>query len=496
MAEDVLPIPNSEMSSDEKGALLLQYVAMRHPVARKRTRQAAPDLFWERLNFHGVKLPGASLFKAHLERAELPGADLNGADLLGAHLEGANLREANLQDAYMRLICLQGADLVGARLERANLAGARLKGARLLEARLDHARLREAHLEGADLLGARLRHAELLSARLEQADLRRARLHQADLRGAHLERANLSKATIAGANFMGAYLQGANLYDTAGTPCDRRGAMLSAETIRKSQWGAAEVLDWLRAGADLPEEEIAQLPVEMRDRLWKTKEGLTLFFTRPLTRRDRFILSAILVSFQKLIRRETDGEIIESTDQDGGTLIRLTATRQEDLVLYAQILHAQLWRNRIIAPVVIDPELMTAAMLARLDRLAARIDPGKTEWWVRHADGQVVQQDLFDLMPVVIDLIRRGELGRFSINPPYHIDNARSVSLIEQIRQLQVIVAHLLDEPEQQWLEDAAQAVEGGGRAPTPPDRLVAQLLQTANRLGLRLMSAYLRSLQ
>lgn len=102
---------------------------------------------FNRANFRGAKLPGATLapfnktgFIEHIWRTEMSGADLSSANLSGANLTYvmftfANLRGTNLSQAVLRKADLSRADLTGADLTGADLSEADLDGAILTDAR-------------------------------------------------------------------------------------------------------------------------------------------------------------------------------------------------------------------------------------------------------------------------------------------------------------------------------------------------------------------------
>ncbi|MEN0066409.1 MAG: toll/interleukin-1 receptor domain-containing protein [Myxococcota bacterium] len=145
MAE--LPKPHGGMTPEEKGELLLRYVA---------EGQLVRDLDFRR----------SKIEDADLSAANLKGANLELANLAGASLEKANLEKANLELANLELANLAGANLRSAQLGRAHLFGANLKGAYLKEANLFGAYLAGAYLAGAKLEGTNLKGADLELAHL------------------------------------------------------------------------------------------------------------------------------------------------------------------------------------------------------------------------------------------------------------------------------------------------------------------------------------------
>ncbi len=246
-----LQVPTPAMSPEEKGALLLCFLAARRPVVSWNEEERrwdlldfsgallsgadlrSADLRW--VDFSGVRLDGADLRGADLTRASLGGADLRRAHLEGAQLGGADLRETQLEgavftEALLDGVNLQRADLRGALLDRARLIGAHLDGANLADTRLRGARLERSSLEGADLRAADLRGARLGGASLNGADLRGANLEEGSLRGARLRKARLGDARLGGADLRGANVQDADLAGADLVGADCMGAIYNAAT--------------------------------------------------------------------------------------------------------------------------------------------------------------------------------------------------------------------------------------------------------------------------
>ena len=176
------------------------------------------------VNFEGVQLQGAKLWRARLQKA----------NLTGAYLQGVNLREARLQGAGLEGAQLQRANLWKAKLQEAEIWGTQLQEACLTEAQLQEARLIEAQLQGADLREAQLQGAYLVRAQLQGADLWKAQLQGANLTEAQLQGANLREVQLQGASLWTAQLQGANL-----TEVQLQGADLREAQLQKARlWGA------------------------------------------------------------------------------------------------------------------------------------------------------------------------------------------------------------------------------------------------------------------
>ena len=481
------------MSRAERGALLLRYVEVGRPVVKKKEPQPGQwqQGYWKRLDF-GF---------AFLERADLRNACLEGAELNDVHLEGANLSGAHLE----------GANLPGAHLERANLIGV--------------------HLEGANLSGAHL----------EQADLTGARLEGADLIDAHLEEARLWSAHLKGTKLWSAHLEGADLTGAVGIPSDRRGASISAETYAKSRWTPATLREWLRVGATLTDFE--NLPTDAKVDLKRDKEGLTLYFSRPLRHIDRFVLDGLFLGILRRLGRETDCEVAEYVNQGDSGFVRLTASRQDDLLAIAHDLHALLSRfdpstqGANTAPVLMLHTLHPA-LITEVDKVAQAILKERTELWARGDDGQVTQRDLHALMQeyarshrTLIEAIKEGKVGGTKIegstitnsvvgdgaqgdNSTRVGDNNQNLAAIDagaqtgdvhqvvgaddvsrlakELGQLQGLVAGLLAAEEREQLAQAIAEAQAGQK-PSLPKQLADKLLQPAIGMGLDTLGAYIK---
>jgi len=263
--------------------------------------------------------------------ADFDCGDLDGAIRLGSNLKGANLGGAHWEEANLGCAHLAGAKLQGAHLEGTILSGAHLEGAILIGAHLEKADITDAHLIGANLWEAYLAGAILLDAHLEKAVLSFA----------HLERANLSGAHLAGVNLWEAHLEGAELRNTSGTPADRRGAQLTAETCIRSGWSAAQISEWLRAGAVLPNEEINKLLEETRSRLLREVEGLTMYFDHLLNPGERILIDVVIANTLQEYP-ETTCEVVEYINQGECSLVRLRSNHLNHLLLIARFIQQEI----------------------------------------------------------------------------------------------------------------------------------------------------------
>lgn len=140
----LLPSPRPQMSSSEKGDLLVRYLRAGEPL---HIHNPVSDSYAP-LIFSGAAVP---------EKTDLTDARLDSAELSKTLLRGVTLRHANL---------------VGANLFDANLKGADLRGAFIAEANFDSADLTEADLRDAHFGGAIFRHAILTGLNLEGVSLK------------------------------------------------------------------------------------------------------------------------------------------------------------------------------------------------------------------------------------------------------------------------------------------------------------------------------------
>ena len=359
----------------------------------------------------GADLQGADLQGADLKGADLQGADLQGADLRQANLQEASLWEADLQGAHLQGAKLQGTDfegfifshrdmsscdfresilnrsifqstslhrtkfrgcpMQGSKFENSDLRGSDLTNADLSEADLNGADLTESTLREATFVGAQMKKADLTMVSAEKANFSGADLADADLRHANLSetqflgtkliraklyQANLSQARmdsvdLTDADLSHANLNDARLYGVRGTPKSCTQATLTAQTYYRSEWNTAILTQWLRMGAILPQMEFLRLRDEVQHAILRNRMGLTLYFSRPLSRTDRFIVDGVIVGAQRLLGRETDCEVEEYKKlSDTSSFIRLQASRQQDLLLVAELFHKELRTERQAAP--------------------------------------------------------------------------------------------------------------------------------------------------
>lgn len=102
-----LPEPHDGMTPEEKGRLLLTYVAAGRSVAGLDFSESLLD---------GADLAGADLRNAVLSRARMRGASLRGAQLSGARLDGVDMENCDLLEAVY-----EGADFAASLLVDAHL---------------------------------------------------------------------------------------------------------------------------------------------------------------------------------------------------------------------------------------------------------------------------------------------------------------------------------------------------------------------------------------
>lgn len=134
-------------------------------------------------------------------RCNFPGANLGGASLAELRLPGANLRRAFTHSAHLERARLQEADLsyanlIEARLDGANLDDAALHRTVMWESSLDAARLKEAKARNADLRGASMRNAQLQGVDFTGSDLRGVDWSGALVCGARLDSAKVDTIAL------------------------------------------------------------------------------------------------------------------------------------------------------------------------------------------------------------------------------------------------------------------------------------------------------------
>jgi uncharacterized protein YjbI with pentapeptide repeats len=105
---------------------------------------------WDKTDFSGSTLIGASFHEVDLEDAVFDAADLTEANLTGANLTRVSFRDATLSRANLDAAILFRADLTGANLSEALPRGSALVGADLREANLA-----DAEVTGADVRGVK-----------------------------------------------------------------------------------------------------------------------------------------------------------------------------------------------------------------------------------------------------------------------------------------------------------------------------------------------------
>lgn len=345
--DDPLPEPHDGMTPDEKGALLLRYVAIRRAVARKEKGRHA--VRWARLAFLGVNLRkgmlrGASLEGANLRRSCMAGAELTGADLDAADCRDADLRGARLSGTTFLCGDLRGADLRGctwpsrdpvfswafydARTrwpdEPADETPRFYRNAILIH--------RDYEISGQSLAGRFLDDSDLRGIVFRRTDLRGASFRGSDLRGAEF----LVEPAL---------LEGADFGD----------AIIDAHTYRRSAWTPEFLASLRHMGArfDRPKE----FPLEARAAM--VGPGLTLTFDTRLHRFDATAFDALIA---EVLGRDTDVTIEERSnlDADIPAFIRINGSRVDDLVAVAEAFYNRVWAKRADAEDAVLRRTITA----------------------------------------------------------------------------------------------------------------------------------------
>ena len=286
-------------------------------------------------DFRESILNGATFQLTSLHRAKFRGCHMKKTTLKGAHLRGTDFIKADLSEA----------DLNGTDLSEATLREATFVGTQMQEADLTMVDAAKANFSGADLTDADLRHANLSETQFLGTNLTRAKLYQANLSQARMDSVDLTDADLSHAN-----LNDARLCGVRGTPKSCTQATLTAKTYYRSEWNPAILTQWLRMGAIFPQMEFLRLHDDVQQAILRKREGLTLYFSRPLSRVDRFIIEGIIVGAQRPLGRETDCKVVEYVDQNKSSFVRLQATHPEDLTVIAKLLHEDLQQPRQQAP--------------------------------------------------------------------------------------------------------------------------------------------------
>ncbi|MGE0615085.1 MAG: pentapeptide repeat-containing protein [Bacteriovoracia bacterium] len=133
------------------------------------TDVVATDSIFNKTNFSGAKLDGASFTGCKLEEANLSSATGAQAKFIDSGLTQASFTGAMFRQGVFSRSTLERADLTGAVLERADLRGVSFKGAKLRRVRAGGAALDNAMMDGADLHAADFRDSTLAKAKLAAA---------------------------------------------------------------------------------------------------------------------------------------------------------------------------------------------------------------------------------------------------------------------------------------------------------------------------------------
>ncbi|MFT7560593.1 MAG: hypothetical protein ACI93R_002515 [Flavobacteriales bacterium] len=193
---------SSNLSMNDAVALILQGPKSWN-AWRKQNPSARPVLDGielTQLKLSGIDFSGLSLQKAVLFRCDLSHANLTSADFRHAQLKENNFGAAKLIAAFFQM-----ADLSGSNLSHANILTASTQGARL-----DGIDFRGHDLQGLDLRSCSLISCNLSSQNLVQVDLSRACLDRSKVDGSNFSQAIFNNTSARGIDFSQAQLEAAS----------------------------------------------------------------------------------------------------------------------------------------------------------------------------------------------------------------------------------------------------------------------------------------------
>ncbi|MFT4974185.1 MAG: hypothetical protein ACI8S6_000067 [Myxococcota bacterium] len=311
-------------------------------------------------------------------------------ELLLQHVDaGTAVDRLIFSEVNLRGTKLRAADLRGAVLQQAELQGADLRGAEL-----QGADLRRADLSGADLRGADLREVQLGMALLTNADMRFA-----DLRGVLL----VSIRDMTGADLRGADLSGVDVTESM------HGARLDEQTYFRSGWSTVHLVAARACGVEL--EGLDRLPLEARQELSGTTEGLILSFASPLNFMDQYVLRGAICA----TLGPDAGCVIRVRIRERGGEVQITAEHGE-LTEIAEALHGRAWErapdsederalNRRLFEVFPHARLINelSSLVDRLERIELN-DPSGTIQWRPPVDPRTVLQHLLLKLFIPVEL--------------------------------------------------------------------------------------------
>ncbi len=372
--QEELPRPQNAMTPEEKGELLLRYLASGSAVSDLRFDKAnlgvTNDLnthigrelawygtvygpqeteFWRseiiknwrdkgRVDFDSLPRPkrSPSLDGVRLDEANLAGVHLYNLSADHASFENATMIEAHLVLSSGKYVCFAGADMTRVNLtmcgdlERADFMQTKLCDAWLVGINVRRGLFPKADLSRIHAYGG---------ANFTDAQFDHANLTDADLRQAHLVGATFRGANLTGINLFEANLCGATLTSTRGIPANLGGCQIDAKLARNSEWTSTILLRWVEAGAVVVDEE--NLEPTLRSALHRQREGLTLTFDNRL---HRFDSAAFDLLIAEVLGPETNVTIEEQSNvSDRPGWIRINGDDPEHLVTVAEAFYDRVW---------------------------------------------------------------------------------------------------------------------------------------------------------
>lgn len=294
----------------------------------------------------------------YFEQARLARANLRGADLRGVNLSHADLSSADLAGAEFCFAVLDCTVFDDASLPRSDFLDAKGRAASFKEAMAEAAYMMSCALPQADFTDANLNYAMLAGAnlscsRLQGTELIATNLHGARFDGAHLD-AYVTDTVLSSVD-LAAFVTLVGKHDGAPTcVIDEAALRRTASGLRTRPERIGTVESFLVSCGFAPND----LP-------WRATEGLTLYFSTRATPLDRFIIDGVIYGTLGL---DTDCQVVQFEQRDGGAILRLQAGKREDLEAIADGLWSRVWESidqRVEARAPARPEAK-AATLAQL----------------------------------------------------------------------------------------------------------------------------------
>ena len=205
-----------------------------------------------------------------------------------------------------------------------------LSGSNFTDSVFGGSSLEGANLENTIFTNARFYKSFLAGSILRNCNLEFAYLTEADLEGADLTSADLSRSRASNTNFAGTNLADAKLTNSS----------ITLDTYNRSRW-TPEFLQHLHLRG-LQIRDLEKFPADAQAAILRFPEGLSLYFNTRLTSFDRYIVDGVIFG---VLGRNTDCRVVEFHEQGETAIVRLQASRREDLEIVAEVLHRRVWQQ-------------------------------------------------------------------------------------------------------------------------------------------------------